>query len=145
MNGQQARAVAMENGNLPLGIGAGLIAALLGAALWMAVTIITHLHIGYVALAIGAMVGYAIRVVGKGSTIPFGVAGAVLTLLGCLLGQAGAEIQLAASQAGVGFFQALTGLEPGALMTAIFEGSSPITYFIYAIGIYEGYKLSINR
>ena len=137
--------VAYTNSNLPLGISAGVVAALLGAAIWMAVTVMTGFQIGYVALGIGALVGYAIRVAGKGSTIPFGVAGAVLTLLGCVLGQAAATVQLAAKAGNITFFQMLSAVDPVTLLTSVLENSSPITYFIYAIGIYEGYKLSINR
>jgi hypothetical protein len=135
----------IESGNLPLGIGAGLVATLLGAALWMGITVATGLHIGYVAIAIGAMVGYAVRVVGKGSTPVFGVSGAVLTLVGCLLGQMAAETELAAKQASVGFFDVLSSVGIGTIFSATIQSAGPITYFIYAIGVYEGYKLSINR
>lgn len=145
MAGQQEQAVAYTPSNLPLGIGAGVIAALLGAGLWMLVTVVSGLQIGYVALAIGAMVGYAIRVAGKGSTMPFGIAGAVLTLVGCLLGQLLTVIQLVATSEGVGFFQVLTTVDAGALISSMFTSTGPITYFIYAIGIYEGYKFSMNR
>jgi hypothetical protein len=98
-----------------------------------------------VALGIGALVGVAVRWAGKGSTPVFGVVGAVMTLIGCILGQALAEIQLAAHASSIGFFQVLSVVNAGELISGVVTGSSPITYFIYAIGIYEGYKLSIVR
>ncbi len=132
-------------GNLPLGILAGLVAAIVGALIWMGVAVGTGLHVGYVALAVGALVGYAIRLAGKGSTPVFGVAGAVLTLLGCVGGETLTVIQLAANNAQKGFFDVVGSVDFSLLLPAIFEHASPITYFIYAIGIYEGYKLSIRR
>jgi hypothetical protein len=142
---QQQNAVMVENGNLPLGILAGVVAAIVGALIWMGVTVATGMHIGYVALGIGALVGVAVRWAGKGSTPVFGVVGAVMTLVGCILGQALAEIQLAANASSVGFFQVLSVVNAGELISGVVTSSSPITYFIYAIGIYEGYKLSIVR
>jgi hypothetical protein len=142
---EQQNAIADTDGNLPLGILAGSAAALVGALIWMGVTVMTGIQIGYVALGIGALVGFAVRWAGKGSTPVFGVVGAVATLIGCIVGQALAEIELAANASSVGFFQVLSVVNVGELLSGVVTNSSPITYFIYAIGIYEGYKLSIVR
>jgi len=145
MAGEAVKTVEFDSGNLAFALGAGVIAALLGAALWMGITVATGLHIGYVALAVGAMVGFAVRVAGKGDTLVFGIIGAVLTLIGCLLGQVAAETQLAATQASIGFFDVITSVGLVQIVTLVVEHTGPITYFIYAIGIYEGFKLSMNR
>ena len=142
---QQHEAVAVTNGNLVLGIIAGAVAAIVGALIWMGVTVATGMHIGYVAIGIGALVGFAVRFAGKGSTVAFGVVGAGLTLVGCLLGQALALVELAAKDAGTGFVQTLSSVDVGTLMSGTLQSSGPITYFIYAIGIYEGFKLSMIR
>ena len=68
--------------NLPLGVVAGFIAAILGAGVWAAITVATNYQIGFMAIAIGLLVGYAVRTFGKGITSAFGVAGAILSLLG---------------------------------------------------------------
>jgi hypothetical protein len=135
----------VKSGNLPLGILAGTGAALVGALIWMGITVLSGLHIGYVAIGIGALVGIAVRYAGQGSTPIFGVVGAVLTLIGCVLGEILAVIQLAANGAQIGFFTALSHVDPFKFLPAIFENSSPITYFIYAIGIFEGYKLARKK
>jgi hypothetical protein len=127
----------VKSGNLPLGILAGTGAALVGALIWMGITVLSGLHIGYVAIAV--------RYAGQGSTPIFGVVGAVLTLIGCVLGEILAVIQLAANGAQIGFFTALSHVDPFKFLPAIFENSSPITYFIYAIGIFEGYKLARKK
>ena len=52
--------------NLLLGAAAGMIAALAGAAVWAGVTVVTGYQIGFMAIGVGFLVGYAIRAVGRG-------------------------------------------------------------------------------
>ena len=135
----------MKDGNLPLGILAGVGASIVGALIWMGITVLSGLHIGYVALGVGALVGFAVRWAGRGHTPVFGVIGAVLTLVGILVGELLTLVQLAANGEGSSFFAVLPHLDLGKGLGAILTNSSPITYFIYAIGVYEGYKLSIVK
>jgi phosphate/sulfate permease len=133
-----------EGDSLILGILAGVIAALIGAALWMAITVVSGFHIGYVALGVGALVGFAIRAAGNGSSFIFGVAGAVLTFLSCLAGEFLATIQLATTP-GHDFYDVLMRVNPVELVTSMATHTDPIMWLIYAIGIFEGYKLSIRK
>src|SRR5258708_5169082 len=61
--------------NLPLGILAGAGATIVGALIWMAITVATDMHIGIVAIGVGAAVGYAVRYAGKGVSKIFGYVG----------------------------------------------------------------------
>ncbi len=131
--------------NLVLGILAGAGAALAGALIWMGITIATQMQLGLVAIAIGAGVGYAVRYAGKGVTKVYGVVGAVLTLLSCLAGEVCTVIQMAATSAGIGFFEALSRVDFGVVIQNVVTNSSVITYVIYGIGIYEGYKFSFRK
>lgn len=72
--------------NLPLGIAAGLVAAIVGGAVWAGITVASQMQIGWMAVGVGFLVGLAVRRLGKGLTKPFGIAGGALALLGCLLG-----------------------------------------------------------
>jgi len=130
--------------NLILGILAGAVAAIVGALIWMGITVVTGFHVGYVALGVGALVGFAIRLAGNGTGIIFGIAGAVLTFLGCLAGEVLAVIQLSTT-AQNDFYQVLTTVDLTQLVENIFSHTDPIMYFIYAIGIYEGYKFSMRK
>lgn len=71
--------------NLPLGIFGGISAAIVGGILWAVITVITSFQIGYMAIGVGYLVGFAVLKLGKGTTKIFGVLGAVLALTGCLL------------------------------------------------------------
>jgi len=130
--------------NLFLGMIAGLVASVAGALIWAGITIATGSHIGYVALGVGALVGMAIRLAGNGTSPVYGVIGAVLTLLGCLGGETLAVVQSATTPE-LGFLDVLNHVNLIDVVTHIVTNASPITYFIYAIGIYEGYKLSIRK
>jgi hypothetical protein len=133
-----------QRGNLFLGILAGIMAAAVGAAIWMGITIATGMHIGYVALGVGALVGFAIRLAGNGTTVAYGIVGAICTLLGCLGGEVLTVIQSATTPQ-LSFFDVLTHVDLTQLIPQILSNASPITYLIYGIGIFEGYKLSIKN
>ena len=130
--------------NLVLGILAGAAAALVGALIWMGITVATGLHVGYVALGVGALVGFTIRYVGNGTGQIFGIAGALLTFLGCLAGEILTVVQLSTTPEH-NFFSVLTTIDLTQLVPHILEKTDPIMYLIYAIGIFEGYKLSIRK
>ena len=133
-----------QHGNVILGLVAGVIAAIIGAVLWMGVQVGLNLQLGLVAIAIGAMVGFAIRVAGHGSHVLFGVMGAVLTLAGCLGGDILSQLYVASSpQQGM---LALAGsTDYVQMIQTIFTHMDVISYVIYGIGVYEGYKLSIVK
>src|SRR5690348_8928868 len=64
----------------------GLSAALLSAVLWAVITVATKYQIGYMAVGVGLLVGFAVRLFGAGVDQYFGIIGAFFSLLGCLLG-----------------------------------------------------------
>jgi hypothetical protein len=130
--------------NLLFGILAGALAAVIGAAIWMGITVMTGVHVGYVALGVGALVGLTVRFVGNGRGMIFGIIGAVLTLLGCLGGEILTVVQLASTPQR-NFYDTLTTIDLTQLLNNIFDRMNPIMYLIYAIGIFEGYKLSIRK
>lgn len=72
--------------NLPFAIGASAVAAIIGGILWGIVTVATQFQIGYMAVAVGFLVGFANRQFGKGIDPVFGVIGGLFALIGCILG-----------------------------------------------------------
>jgi hypothetical protein len=149
MSDQFARAATMDGvrgrgENLFLGILAGVVAAIVGALIWMGITVATGYEVGYVAIGIGALVGMAIRFAGNGTSIIYGIMGALLTFLSCLTGETLAELQSLTSPQ-VSFMDVLSHSDLSALVTHIVTSASPITYIIYGIGIFEGFKLSVRK
>src|SRR5262245_53211570 len=93
-----------------LGGFAGLAAAIIGAIIWAIVTVTTKYQIGFMALGVGALVGFALRI-GNGGKL-FGILGAFLALFGCILGNYFSLIGFASAEAHVSFFTMLNTADP---------------------------------
>jgi hypothetical protein len=132
----------VSQSNLPLAILGGAVAALIGAALWALITVTTGYQIGFMAIGVGFLVGYAVRLLGKGSTPVFGAVGALLSLGGCVAGNVLAITGFIANDVGQPFFSVLSQMEMAAIPSMLTETFSAIDVVFYAIAVYEGYKLS---
>lgn len=131
--------------NLTMGILASVAAALVGAALWAVITVATKYQIGYMAVAVGFLVGYANRFAGKGIDQVFGIIGALLAFVGCVLGNYFTVIALAAEFAQMSFFETLTALPLSTVMDILVEDISFYDILFYGIALYEGYKFSFRQ
>jgi hypothetical protein len=131
--------------NLGMALGAGALASLVGAAAWAGITVITGGQIGFMAIGVGFLVGYAVRIAGKGLTAVFGVVGAGFALVGCALGNLFAVTALVAQNEGVAFLEAVGQLNPEFIQDLMVAFFSPMDLLFYAIAIYEGYRLSFRE
>jgi hypothetical protein len=133
--------------SLPLGILGGFIAAVIAAAIWAIITYATNFQIGFMAVGVGFLVGYAVRFFGKGVDQTFGIAGAILSLFGCMLGNlltgAIAVARLEDSSTSLVISAFIT--SPGIMLEIMKAMFSPIDLLFYAIGVYEGYKFSFYQ
>jgi len=131
-----------EGDSLPMALLAGLVAAAAGAAAWALVTVFTGLKIGWVAVGIGFLVGYAVRLFGKGSAPAFQVLGAVLSLLGCLAGNLLVVCIFASKNGDVPLKTILAGMTPALAVDMIVQTFRPMDLVFYGLAVYEGYKFS---
>jgi hypothetical protein len=130
--------------NLPLGLIAGVSVGIIGAILWGAITVATEFQIGYMALAIGAGVGISVRIFGKGIDKIFGILGATIALLSCLLGNFFSIIGFIANTVNLGYFETLSSFNYSYLPDIMAETFSIIDLLFYGIALYEGYKFSFR-
>ncbi len=124
---------------------AGLVAAVVGASLWAAVTVATGFQIGWIAIGIGFAVGYTIRQVGKGIDQVFGVVAAGLSLLGCGLGNLLSVAYFVADAESIPYVELLARLDLDVaieIMTATFD---PMDIVFYAIAVYFGYRSAFRE
>lgn len=131
--------------NLMLGLLSGFVASLVGAIIWAVITVSTEYQIGYMAVAVGFIVGYAIRYTGKGLDNIFGISGAVLALFGCLLGNFLSIIGFAANAEGLGYFEIIPLIDFTIIPSIMIETFNPMDILFYGIAIYEGYKFSFRQ
>jgi len=130
--------------NFLLAIPAGIVAAVVGAALWAAAVFVTNMEIGLIAVAVGALVGYAVKAVGKGIEPKFGILGAACAALGWGLGTVMSDIATLSHLRKIPILDAIQLLDLQrliALVTAVFQ---PMDVLFLGIAIYEGYKFSFR-
>jgi hypothetical protein len=135
--------IVVDEQNLPMGFIAGLAAAATGAAIWAMITLVTNFQIGWMAVGVGFLVGWTVRVAGKGTTTMFGVLGAALALGGCLAGNLLTVCVVASRQLEVGVIDVLARLTPAFTLDLMWAMFSPIDLLFYGLAIYEGYRFSI--
>jgi len=138
-------APALEPSRLLPAFGAGLAAALLGAVIWAVVTVLTKYQIGWMAIGVGFLVGYAIRTVGRGDSMIYGVMGALLALSGCIAGNVLSTCGFVSIQESASVWSVLGNLNPSLIANIVVESFDGMDLVFYAIAAYEGYKLSFAK
>jgi hypothetical protein len=95
------------------------------------------------ALGVGALVGFAMRI-GNGG-MAFSILAALLALFGCILGNYFSLIGFASAEAHVPFFTMLNNADPGKVISAMWEDFLSMSIVFYALAAYEAYKFSTVR
>jgi hypothetical protein len=130
--------------NFILAVPAGLAAAIVGAALWAGTVFATEMKIGLIAVAVGALVGYAIRATGKGIDAKFGVLGAVCAAFGWGLGTVLSDVSFLAKHVGRPYVDVLISMGFERSISFAISAFEPMDLLFLGIAIYEGYKFSLR-
>lgn len=131
--------------NLLFGIIAGVIAAVIGAIIWACISAWTEYQIGWMAIGVGALVGFAVRFLGKGSSLKFGIIGAILSLFGCLMGNLLAVCIAASKEWNISLFEILSLLDFPTIIDIFTETFSPIDIVFYIIAVVAGFQFSFKK
>ncbi|MBP2658681.1 MAG: hypothetical protein H6Q69_1713 [Firmicutes bacterium] len=132
-----------EKQNIYKGSIGGGIAALVGAITWAVITEMTGYQIGWMAVGVGLLVGYSVRIMGKGVDMVFGVVGAILALIGCLGGNILTVAFDISSNHGTPILSVISQMNVQVLINIIEKTFSPMDLLFYGLAIYEGFKYSI--
>lgn len=130
--------------NLVIAIVAGLAAAVFGAGVWAAVTVITEYQIGWMAIGIGFLVGISMRMVGKGLDQIYGITGAILSLIGCALGNLLTVTYFIAESEGYEYGELLEQMTLPLAIEFMSLTFNPMDLIFYAIAVYFGYKYAFR-
>ncbi|NOR36791.1 MAG: hypothetical protein GQ577_08590, partial [Woeseiaceae bacterium] len=130
---ERALDVFRQEQNLVVGGMAGLIAAVAGAAVWAGVTVVTEYQIGWMAVGLGFLVGIAIRTMGRGIDQVFGVVGAVMALVGCVLGNVFTTAWYISAQTGSSLMSVLTQLDMELMIDLITESFQVMDILFYGL------------
>ena len=131
--------------NLMAGAVSGTVAAIAGAGIWALVTVVTEYQIGWMAVAIGFLVGFAIRLSGKGIDPAFGFVGAVLALVGCALGNVLTIVYLIADAEEMTFIDVAVQLNPMIIYALLIDTFEFMDVLFYGLAVYFGYKYAFRE
>jgi hypothetical protein len=128
--------------DLSYGIIGGFSAALVGATLWAVITVSTGYQIGYMAIGVGLLVGFAVRFFGAGVDLPYRIIGAVGALLGCMMGNLFSQVWFLSEIMSIGYFEALGFLNMEFIIEIYKESFSFMDLLFYGIAVYEGFRFA---
>ena len=81
---------------------------------------------------------------GKGIRPIFGIIGAALALISCVMGDFFSIVGLVAKEYEVSFMDVLFDASYSEVMSVVIENMSSMTIVFYGIALYEGYKLAFS-
>ena len=129
--------------NLSKGVLYAVAACIVGAVAWGLLSVSTGRQIGFMPIAIGFMVGFAMRK-GKGIRPIFGIIGAALSLVSCILGDFLSIIGYISQDYDMGYFLVLAGVDYGEIFSNLLKNVMSMTALFYGFALYEGYKFSFR-
>jgi hypothetical protein len=131
--------------NLPFALLAGAASAAVGAGAWAAITAATGYQIGFMAIGVGLLVGFAVRFAGKGLDPLYGAIGAVFALVGCAAGNLLTGCIFVAQNEQVALMQVLSALDVQVAQQIMLAMFSPMDLLFYGLAVYEGWRFSFRQ
>ncbi len=132
-----------EESNFMLAALCGILTALALVAMWAYITYFVNFQVGWMAVAVGYIIGYVIRIIGKGTTLGFGVLGAALSLLTCIAGNLFFIIICLSNDEHIPVLEVLKTIDFSSLISFYVQTFHAVDLMFYGIALYEGFKLSI--
>lgn len=134
--------------SLGRGAAGGAGAAFAGSMAWALITVMTGYQIGWMAIGVGALVGFAVKFFGRGTEQAYGFIGAGLALFGCLVGNLMAACAfISADPRNAGFMSVFSeALSSPATAARILSASfSPIDVLFYIFAVVTGYRVALGK
>ena len=124
---------------------AGLGAALAAALIWAGIGLATGYEVRFMAIAVGFLVGYAVRLAGKGISAIFGVVGVAATIVGCGLGNLFTVAAIISGEQGLTVMRVLAELDYELALELLMAFYQPIDTIYYGVALFQGYNLAFRR
>ena len=131
--------------NLGLGILGGVLGATIGASIWAGLTFVTHFQIGWMAVGVGFLAGFGVRILGKGIEPIFGYIGATLALIGCLAGNLLTVMLVVSSEEHIPLSVIASKLSPDLAWRMLTADFNVIDLLFYGLAIFAGYRYSFQH
>ena len=132
--------------SLFMGLVGGVIAMLVSAIVWGAITYFTEYQIGWMAVGVGFLVGIAVKYFGRGKSMIFGISSAALALIGCVLGNLMFYSGFIAREESASFLEVFFFflLRPAATIELFTLAFDFMDILFYALALYAGFSTAID-
>ncbi|MDQ2086461.1 hypothetical protein RBH29_08470 [Herbivorax sp. ANBcel31] len=134
-----------QSPNFFLALFGGMVTALICSALWAFISNLIQYQIGWMAVGVGFLVGISVKVLGKGKSLEFGILGASLALLSCVLGNSFSIYAQIAKFYDMSFFEVLGNADLSISIELLIESFHLMDILFYGLAIYQGFKFSISN
>jgi len=134
-----------RSANMIFGLIAGVIAAIICAVGWAAFTLGTGIQLGLLAIALGMIVGVAVRVAGSGWDSKFGVMAAILALFGCAFGNYLCVIAVISRSEDLGYMEVIQALGLTGTFGVMTASFGMMDILFYGIAISSAYRLGFRE
>lgn len=124
------------------GLAVGIVAAIICAVLWAIISVALNIQYSFMAIFVGAAVGIVVAKFGKGSSLPFGIVGAILALFSCVLGDIFTMIGFVAKHQSVGYLQVLERYELDEWVDFHMASLSVYSIMFYGLAMYLGFTMA---
>jgi hypothetical protein len=121
---------------------AGLVGAIAGAFAWGAVALGTGAIIAVVAIGVGALVGFGVRVFGRGVTDVYAIVATSMAILGCAAGNLLALILFELAALDLSISQAVALLDPKRLLDDFVGTLGIMELFYWLVAAYSAWWLA---
>ncbi len=133
--------------NFLMGTIAGGVAMLIGAGLWGLITYLTNYQIAYMAIGVGLLVGFAMKKMGRGNSILFGITAGLLSLVGCVLGNLLFYAGAISNEFGVSIMEVFVFMvtNPMDVVQLMVEAFEIMDLLFYAVATYAGFATAFEN
>lgn len=134
------------NGKIVLGTVGAVVGAVIGAIAWAAITAATNFQIGYMAVGVGFLAGYGMRVLSGGLVRSEGIIAGAVALLGCVLGNLLTGVVVITQHDHYPMWAVAFAVftHPGFAGDILSGGFNVMDLLFYGIAIYAGYRTALK-
>lgn len=131
--------------HLFFGVLGGLDAAIISAVLWALITVAIKYQMGYMAIAVGLVVGFSVRFFGHGESALYRFVSAIFALFGCLLGNYLSQVGFYLLEVDGSFLDHILDLRLKQIPVIMRESFQAIDVLYYAFAIWSAWKFSVKK
>lgn len=135
-------AVVQRYSHMGYALAGGFLGMLIAMSLWALVTVLSQYQVGYMAIGVGLLVAWFVRIMGRGVGIRFALLGAFFALLACLLGNLWSVLIMTGIENSISFRNILIMLNWEIIRESFTSTFSPIDLLFYGFAVYEGFHFS---